>query len=134
MEATQNRTFGHAAQKMKESAEEFKDAAVQSGSDFKDAAVQKCSDLKDGAVQRASDLAGAAVRKGAEYKDAVVRKGTELKDQAVRATAETYEKCRSETDAYVRSNPYRTALIAFSIGALVGVFAAVSAARCSRDA
>ena len=119
MECTDNRTFGHAAQKMKEGAAEFKDAAMQSGSEFKDAAVQKTGELSD-----------AAFRKGAEFRDAAMRKAAQLRD----ATAETYKKCRSGTDALVRENPYRTALIAFSIGALVGVFTAVSAARCSRDA
>lgn len=146
MESNQTRTsFAHATHKAKDSAHEFKDAAVQTGSDLKDAAVHAASDLKDAAVQKGSDfkdaayqkageIADAAMRKGSEYKDAVVRKGTELKNSAVKATADTYEKCRSNTDAYVQANPYRTALIAFSIGALVGVFTAVSASRCSRDA
>lgn len=100
--------------------------------EFGHAAAQKIKDGAAAAIDMTGELADAAFRKGSDFKNAAIRRGTELKNTAIRATADSYEKCRSETDAYVQANPYRTALIAFSLGALVGVLTTISASRCSR--
>jgi ElaB/YqjD/DUF883 family membrane-anchored ribosome-binding protein len=44
----------------------------------------------------------------------------ELKDAVVQQSSETLEKACKETETVIKANPYRSVLIAFGIGALMG--------------
>jgi len=68
------------------------------------------------------ELKEAAVDRAVQFKDATVMRANEFKDAAVRTTQDTFEKCCTETESYIRTKPLQSILMALGIGLLAGMF------------
>ncbi len=84
-------------------------------------AVEK---LKDGA----SELGSAVADKSIALKDAAIEKGRE----AYQKSAQKVKEVHAKGETFIQANPYRSVLVAFGVGALIGV-AATFVANRSRD-
>jgi len=69
----------------------------------------------------AAELKDATVARAAELRDAAVSRASEFKDQATKTTKETMDKVCTQTESFIKEQPYRSVAIAFAAGMLASM-------------